>query len=272
MGNVKTENNKHQAVLKYPGSKWRLASWIIRHFPPGYNNYVEPFFGSGAVLFNKPRSRNELINDIDDNIVNLFQVVRDYPIELAAAIEMTPYSQKEFKNCADGQHGDQVEKARRYLVRAWQSFGAKVDSKTWGETREGEVFRPKYWCGVPDRIITVAQRLKGVHVKNDNAFDIISENNYHDTLLYLDPPYLSMTRCSTHYRNELGSVEDHYNLLQLAKKHKGYVIISSYKNDLYDQELKGWGIEQVNVSTNAGGKRVEAIYISPNCCQQNTLF
>lgn len=42
-------------VLKYPGAKWGLASWIIGHFPQ-HHSYLEPFFGSGGVLFNKTRS------------------------------------------------------------------------------------------------------------------------------------------------------------------------------------------------------------------------
>lgn len=38
------------AIMKYPGAKWALAEWIIAHFPP-HHSYLEPFFGSGAVLW-----------------------------------------------------------------------------------------------------------------------------------------------------------------------------------------------------------------------------
>lgn len=54
-----------KAVMKYPGSKWSIADWIIQFFPE-HHSYVEPFFGSGAVLFNKPRSNIETVNDLDD--------------------------------------------------------------------------------------------------------------------------------------------------------------------------------------------------------------
>lgn len=43
------------AVLKYPGAKWRISEWIISHFPE-HKVYCEPFFGSGAVFFNKPQT------------------------------------------------------------------------------------------------------------------------------------------------------------------------------------------------------------------------
>ena len=52
-----------KAIAKYPGSKWSLANWIISYFPE-HHSYLEPFFGSGAVLFNKPRSNIETVNDL----------------------------------------------------------------------------------------------------------------------------------------------------------------------------------------------------------------
>lgn len=61
-----------KAIMKYPGSKWSIADWIISHFPE-HHSYLEAFFGSGAVLFNKPRSNIETVNDLDGNVVNLFE-------------------------------------------------------------------------------------------------------------------------------------------------------------------------------------------------------
>ena len=65
-----------KAIVKYPGSKWSLASWIISFFPE-HHSYLEPFFGSGAVLFNKPRSHIETVNDLDGYVVNLFEWILD---------------------------------------------------------------------------------------------------------------------------------------------------------------------------------------------------
>ena len=53
-----------KAIVKYPGSKWRIAEWIIRFFPE-HHSYLEPFAGSLAVLMNKPRSHIETVNDLD---------------------------------------------------------------------------------------------------------------------------------------------------------------------------------------------------------------
>ena len=56
-------------VLKYPGSKWRIAGEIVARIPE-HHTYLEPFFGSGAVFFSKEPSRIEMINDLDNNVPN----------------------------------------------------------------------------------------------------------------------------------------------------------------------------------------------------------
>lgn len=86
-------------VLKYPGSKWKMADWIISLMPP-HKSYLEPFFGSGAVFFRKPPSRIETINDLDGEIVNLFRFIREKPKELACAVALTPYSREECERAA----------------------------------------------------------------------------------------------------------------------------------------------------------------------------
>ena len=87
-----------RAVFRYPGSKWSIAKWIIKHFPQGYEKmvYLEPFVGSGAVFFNKNPGAVETVNDLDSDIVNLFDVLRNHPEELKRVLSLTPYSREEY--------------------------------------------------------------------------------------------------------------------------------------------------------------------------------
>lgn len=64
-------------IMRYHGGKYRLAPWIISHFP-AHKSYVEPFGGAGSVLMRKPRSHGEVYNDLDDEIVNVMRVLRNY--------------------------------------------------------------------------------------------------------------------------------------------------------------------------------------------------
>ena len=87
-----------KAVLKYPGAKNRLANWIVDHIPE-HKVYCEPFFGSGAVFFNKKICYNEILNDLDDEVYNFFKVLRNNGEQLIDAIALTPYSRTEYMNC-----------------------------------------------------------------------------------------------------------------------------------------------------------------------------
>lgn len=91
---------------------------------PPHRTYLEPFFGSGAVLFNKEPSPIETINDLDENVTNLFKLVREFPEELARRISGTPFSRREYDMTFDGPiPTDEFEKARQFLVQCWQGHG-----------------------------------------------------------------------------------------------------------------------------------------------------
>lgn len=86
---------KAPRILHYPGSKWSMVDWIIGNMPD-HQTYLEPYFGSGAVFFNKEPADLETINDLDGDIVNLFRVIRECPDELAKLVHWTPYSREEY--------------------------------------------------------------------------------------------------------------------------------------------------------------------------------
>ncbi len=86
-----------RTLLRYPGSKQRIAPWIISHMP-AHHSYLEPYAGGIAVLLNKEPSRIETINDLDRDVVNLFRVIQDPGTreELIQRIVYTPYARAEY--------------------------------------------------------------------------------------------------------------------------------------------------------------------------------
>ena len=249
------------AILKYPGSKWKIADWIISYFPT-HKVYLEPFFGSGAIFFNKESSYIETINDIDSNIVNLFEVCRQYPDELSAAINLTPYSREEFAKCYE-KSDNPIEQARRTLVRYHQSFGTSNSTrKSWRNVQQFNGPRTAtMWNYLPDTVIEVCERLKEAQIENTDALTLIERYNDENTLIYIDPPYLKSLRRRNMYHNEM-SVKQHKDLLDLIKSSKAKIILSSYDNELYNTELREWCTAETKAFAQFGKSRTEKLWMN----------
>lgn len=108
-------------ALRYFGGKWRLAPWIISHFPE-HTCYVEPFAGGASVLLRKPESKVEVLNDLDGEVVNFWRVLREQTEAFIRAVELTPFSREE-ASLAYQVADDPLERARRLFIRSWQQRG-----------------------------------------------------------------------------------------------------------------------------------------------------
>lgn len=254
------------AILKYPGGKWRIAEWIINQFP-SHKVYCEPFFGSGGVFFNKTPSALETINDIDGNVVNLFKVCRERPAELAAVLELTPWSREEYKNCYDMTFGDEVERARRTVVRFHQSFGTSNSSlSSWRNSQSaGSPRVTAQWKELPRIVFDVCERLKDAQIENMDAFTLIERYNSPETLLYIDPPYLQGIRKRNLYKYELNN-DRHVELLELLKVSKSKVCLSAYDSELYNDMLEGWYSVEKRTQAQGGQIRTEKLYMNYAPC------
>ncbi len=252
---------KYNQVMKYPGGKWRIAEWIISHLP-AHKVYCEPFFGGGGVFFNKEPSYIETINDLNGDIVNLFKVIRERPEELAAVLEFTPYARDEYKACA-APTTDEIERARRTLVRHHQSFGTTNSGlNTWRNSQTANSPRcAATWGALPETVMQICKRLKMAQIENVDALVLIERYNDPDTLLYLDPPYLQNTRKRNIYKCEMTDMQ-HIELLELVKQSKSKVCLSAYDNELYNEQLKGWYTAEIKTPAQKGVPRVEKIYMN----------
>jgi len=255
-------------VLKYPGSKWTLADWIIEHIP-NHRIYLEPYFGSGAIFFNKTPSEIETINDVSGDVVNLFKVIRDTPELLAELVNFTPWSRDEYYLSYE-KTGNNLEDARRFLIRCWMAFGTKTSGRTgWRNDIAGRkyVSCPNMWKIVPERILLTALRLKDAQIENQAAPDLIRRYKNSEVLIYADPPYPLSTRSGKIYANEMTD-EDHLELLLILKEHPGPVLISGYACELYDNHLNGWCREVRKAQAELAQEREEVLWINPIAANQ----
>ena len=253
-------------ILKYYGSKFRLAKWIISHFPV-HTHYVEPFGGGGGVLFQKPISKLETYNDLDKDVYNFFQVLREKPDELIRYIRLTPWSRSEYERClhnATDRFNQNVENARRLYVRLWMSRhgGTLCTKAAWRRRRDHKSpaldIRPQV-------LYAAARRLYLVQIENRDALQLIKDFDAPDTLFYLDPPYPASTRSDKkRYACEI-SDEGHRKLADAICGLKGYAILSGYKCPLYAELFEDVGWKRIDKETmaNGGVRRIESLWLSP---------
>src|SRR5579859_1643510 len=260
-------------VLKYPGGKWRLAPWIISHFPQ-HNAYVEPFCGSAAVFFNKMPAKNEVLNDTFGSIVNLFRVLRDHSGELIRRVDLTPWSREEYELSEEqlADTGDEIEDARRFLVRCWQAHGTRfVRSSGWRNIGPSNLAKTTtLWRQLPERLALVVDRLKDAEIEHRPAVEVIGRYNTPDCLVYADPPYVLDTRNGTYYDQEMSDA-DHLELLEVLEKHRGPVVLSGYAHRLYDERLASWQRVTCAAQSEHAGARTEVLWLNARAAQAQQL-
>ena len=253
-----------RAVLKYPGSKWGLAKWIIGHFPK-HHSYLEPYFGSGAVLFNKPRSNIETVNDLDGNVVNLFEWIKHDPERLAHEIYFTPYSRQAYEDAFATVPEDSLQKAVNFYIRLQMGHGFRTNGEKvgWKNDVQGRerAYAAKDWCELPEKILRAAERLRGVQIECRPAVEVIRRFNSPKVLIYADPPYVLHTRHGKQYRCEMDD-KDHQELLDVLMDHKGLVLLSGYDNALYNDWLKGWRREETVSYSQTASRRKEILWMN----------
>ncbi len=215
--------------FKWVGGKSRLRKYVIELLPE-HTCYVELFSGAAWVLFGKSLSDVEIINDIDQDLVTFFRVLREKPEELIASFEWELVSRTEFERLAelDASQLTDVQRAHRfyYLIMAG-----------WG----GELNYPRFQTSITDgghgnRLIgalkTLRQRLQPVHdrlrtviIENLNWQECLERYDRPGTVMYVDPPYPG-NKCN--YAHNMRGWDEHHLLAERLKTTKCRWILSSY--------------------------------------------
>lgn len=234
-------------LIAFPwcGGKFTHLDFILPYLPNDAEHYVEVFGGSAAVLLNRDPAPIETYNDIDGDAVNFFRVLRDRTDDLVRAVSLTLYSREEFGIACMKESGvDDLERARRFYVRARQSFGAVVQLPTtdgyWGYSVARCAGKLMSWLKAPDMLCHIATRLKLLQIENRPYGRVIDAFDSPTTLFYLDPPYVPATR---NFKKTYAFEMDDGGHVDLAKRLngiKGRAVVSGYRCDLYDNLYSGW--------------------------------
>jgi DNA adenine methylase len=262
------------SVFGYFGSKKRLAVELCSKLPP-HNAWVEAFCGSAALTMAKSPASIEIINDLDKEIVNVFEQLRHNGKKLCRLIALTPYSREELQRARTLKKKiSDLERARRFLVSSMMAingvFGEGCGGFSYSDSyaRDGRDARVNRWYNLPERISKAVERLRSVRVENKDARELLKQYLRRPaTLVYLDPPYLAdRTNGYTHDEN---NSKFHRELLTLANRAHCMIFISGYANDLYEKILtkkRGWSRKTIKTTTRDSSgkihKRTEVVWMN----------
>lgn len=241
--------------FRWYGGKYSHLDFILPRLPRT-QQYIEPFGGSAAVLINRKPSRVETYNDIDGDVVNFFEVLRENRDELLEKIALTPFSREELAEAVKKKHDDDlsdVERARLFFVRAGQTRSGLAQEATPGRwayckstsrrDMSGAVSR---WHGRLEQLYDVADRLRRVQIENKPAIEVIERHDDEDALFYCDPPYPHAVRGDTNSYGHEMSDDEHRELAEVLRKCDGKVAVSGYECELYEELFEDYGWTRID--------------------------
>ena len=177
-------------ILRRLGNKSKIAKEIQKHFPP-HKIYIEPFFGAGGMFFNKPKAKHNFLNDIDEDVVNLFQVVMDQKEKLVEAFKIMPEHQGLMDYWNKNKETDPIKKALRFLLLSNFGFMGKPETlHLLLANSKMQVFK---------KIDKTFEHLFNTKLSNKDFRLFIKSVFFRDykeknkSLIYCDPPYLNTT-------------------------------------------------------------------------------
>ena len=254
----------------YYGGKFSHLDFILPLLPTHFTHYCEVFGGSAAVLINRLPAPVETYNDLDGEVVNFFECLRDYGKELVRLISLTPFSRVELVKALSPAAGlTKLERARRFFVRARQTRTGLAQTSSEGRwahcvltSRAEMAGAVSRWLGSVEGLPEIVQRLQRVQIENAPAYEVVLRYDSPETLFYCDPPYPHEARGdSKAYGYEMTDVA-HEQLAKLLHSVRGAVALSGYRCPLMDRLYRDW--HRVDADTrlcnSSKGERTESLW------------
>lgn len=228
-------------ILRRLGNKQGIAEDIVKYFPL-HTIYIELFFGAGGIFFNKPKAKFNFCNDIDDEIINLFDVAKERKQELIEEIESTPTNDTLFKRWKKQTETDPIKKAMRFLYLSNYSYMGT------GSLRFTAEYSVKTLL---NNCMALSFDNYDVKFMNTDFRKVIGKIAWRDedekqkAFVYADPPYLG-----TNGNYDSFSEQDTTDLFQTLVDSKMRFAISEFDNEFVIDLAK-----RHNLNTNIIGER-----------------
>jgi DNA adenine methylase len=178
-----------QSPFAWPGGKHALTKTLLELIP-GHRIYVEVFAGSAKLLFAKPPSPREIMNDLNGEVVNFFRVAKHRPSALAEMFEREIIHAGRFRELLASDSQDELDRAARFAYLAWYSYGSKGEHFAGSSAKRCEAGKLRSLDRVDDLLRLASERLRNVLIEQRDFAEILTRYDSDGTYFYLDPPYV----------------------------------------------------------------------------------
>lgn len=253
-------------ILRRMGNKSKIAGKIEVYFPE-HKIYIEPFFGAGGMFFNKRKSKYEFVNDYDNDVFNLFDVVKNNKEALRREVELMPIHETLYKYWVDNKESHKVMKALRFLFLSNFSYLGQTGQMTCRVTEEIKEIILK-------KIDPTFERLKNVIFVNCDFRDIMKHNIFKTesekltAFIYCDPPYLST---ADNYSSSF-TEQDSEDLFKVLIQSKCKFAMSEFDHPFILEQAKKNGLNTIIIGERQNIKNRRTEILITNYEQQPTLF
>ncbi len=222
--------------FRYAGGKYYARKLILEKIPE-HTLYIEPFAGGASIFFCKEKVENNILNDIDLDLINTYQIIRDYPNELIELLKRRPVAQSRIpaaltNSVAIGEPmpatkelhtffkyhfspQNELERAMRwfYLNRTSYSGIMNFQNMYWGYGDKYSM-QPKNWAR---NILRTSEKLQNV-VLTSLDFEEVIDNAPDGSLLFVDPPYFNADQDK--FYQHFFAREDHLRLVECVRRNQ----------------------------------------------------
>jgi DNA adenine methylase len=234
-------------ILKRIGRKTKIAPLVTPNFPE-HKNYIETFFGSGGIFFEKPKSKNNFLNDLDGEVFNFWMVCQNDMYELIKQYEFTPYSLDIFNHWKQVDETDPVRRALRFMYLANFSLMGK-----------GKTMRFRTNAKPKDVVLQMASKvyefISDVNFMNVDFREVFKKIAFEtgkykakdlaETFAYNDPPYVDAPHY--YYNTPKWTRQDFIDLLECNISWGVKFAISESNHPFVVKEAKARGLNIIPI-------------------------
>lgn len=188
-----------------------MKDHLSKHFPK-HKMRIELFFGAGGSFFNLPIPKYAILNDLDDDVFNLYMVVLNKKQELIKQIQLMPITESLVKYWKKNEETEPIKKAIRFLLLSNFTYLGKGDTLRFGLDNVKKT--------LIKNIEPTFLKLQNAKITNSDFRDVIPKISFSDKLInkseafvYLDPIYLGTTHFYKVPKWNVSDTEDCFKIM-----------------------------------------------------------